>query len=487
VVFTHIMSRRRAAAVVAACAGLALAATAAGATGSAALPIVQQHLPTQAEYISGADAAPGPAYRATSRRFTPVGIQGSYNLNSLYAAGYAGQGKTIAIVDSFGYDQAATDLKTFSQAYGLPLMCGMPDVSCAPGMPKFDTLTFGNHQVKNPPPSSSPGQEASNAWSLEVALDIEYAHTTAPMANILLVATPTAETLGVQGFPNMMEAEQYVVDHHLADVVSQSFGAAEGSFGSVEALQNLRHAFVSGTEQGVTFVASSGDNGSTGSTKQPVGSGGTMLTTPQVSWPSSDPLVTAVGGTNLCTDVFTGLTVESSMPPVECQSNPGQREVAWNGSGGGFSQVFARPSWQSALPAGSTSIPAGSRGVPDISMDASCKTYVVVLDTAPGYGGYYGVCGTSAAAPMFAGIAAITDQYAGKDLGLINDDLYSLANSPAAGTALFDVTRGDNIQAGSGVPGYTAGPGWDAVTGVGTPNAAALVPALAALASATAP
>jgi len=481
---------RRAAVIVAACAGLALSSVAAGATGSAgsaALPILQHHLPAQAEYLAAADAAPGPAYGAAIRRFTPVGIQGSYSLNSLYAAGYAGQGKTIAIMDSFGYDQAAADLKTFSQAYGLPLMCGMPDVSCAAGMPKFDTLTFGNHQVKNPPDSSSPGQEASNAWSLEVALDIEYAHTTAPMANILLVATPTAETLGVQGFPNMMNAEQYLVDHHLADVVSQSFGAAEGSFGSTQALQNLRHAFVSGTEQGVTFVASSGDNGSTGSTKQPVSSGGTTLPTPEVGWPASDPLVTGIGGTNLCTDVFTGLTVESSKPPVECQSNPGQREVAWNGSGGGFSHVFARPSWQATLPAGSTSIPAGSRGVPDISMDASCKTYVIVLDTAPGYGGYYGVCGTSAAAPMFAGIAAITDQYAGKDLGLINDDLYALANSPAAATALFDVTRGDNIQEGSGVAGYTAGPGWDAVTGIGTPNAAALVPALAAAASATAP
>jgi subtilase family serine protease len=487
VVFSHVLSRRQAAVIIAACAGLALSSAAASATGSAALPIVQHHLPAQAEYLAAADAAPGPAYGASIRRFTPVGIQGSYNLNSLYAAGYAGQGKTIAIVDSFGYDQAAADLKTFSQAYGLPLMCGMPDVSCAAGMPKFDTLTFGNHQVKNPPPNSSPGQEASNAWSLEVALDIEYAHTTAPMANILLVATPTAETLGVQGFPNMMNAEQYVVDHHLADVVSQSFGAAEGSFGSPQALLNLRHAFVSGTQQGVTFVASSGDNGSTGSTKQPVSSGGTTLPTPQVGWPASDPLVTAIGGTNLCTDVFTGTTVESSKPPVECQSNPGQREVAWNGSGGGFSQVFARPSWQSTLPAGSTSIPAGSRGVPDISMDASCKTYVIVLDTAPGYGGYYGVCGTSAAAPMFAGIAAITDQYAGKDLGLINDDLYALANSPVATTALFDVTRGDNIQAGSGVPGYTAGPGWDAVTGIGTPNAAVLVPALAAAASTTAP
>jgi subtilase family serine protease len=397
----------------------------------------------------------------------------------LYDLGYAGQGKTIAIVDSFGYPQAAADLKTFSQAYGLPLMCGMPGVACQAGMPTFQTLEFGNRQVKAPPSGSqSPGQEDSNAWSIEVALDIEYAHTTAPQANILLVTTPTAETLGVQGFPNMMNAEQFVVDHHLADVVTQSFGAAEDSFGSHQSLQNLRHAFQSGTKQGITFLASSGDYGSTGYSKEPVSSGGTLLPTPQVGWPASDPLVTAVGGTNLCTDVYTGTTVDSTHPPVDCTKYPGQRETAWNGSGGGFSHVFARPSYQDTLPAGSTPIPATTRGVPDISMDASCTTWVYVLDTAPGRGGYYGVCGTSAASPMFSGIVAIADQYAGRDLGQINGDLYTLANSSSSANAIFDVVDGDNIQAGTGIPGYSAGTGWDAVTGLGTPNGLAFVKGL---------
>ncbi|HET7723793.1 MAG TPA: S53 family peptidase, partial [Propionibacteriaceae bacterium] len=350
-----------------------------------------------------------------------------------------------------------------------------------PGMPTFSTLTFGNHQVKAPPDKSqSPGLQASNAWSLEVALDIEYAHTTAPEANILLVATPVAETLGVQGFPSFMNAEQYVVDNHLADVVTQSFGAAEGSFASTQSLLNLRHAFISGTAAGMTFLASSGDDGSTGVTKTPVSTGGTLLPTPEVGWPASDPLVTAVGGTNLCTDVFTGLTVDSSHPPTECSSNPGVRETAWNGSGGGFSKVFPRPSYQASLPAGSTAIPASSRGVPDISMDSSCRTWVVVLDTAPGFGGYFGVCGTSAASPMFAGLVAIADQMAGHNLGNINGTLYSIANSSAYHTDMFDVTVGNNVQAGTGIAGYSAGPGWDAVTGLGTPNAAKLVPALAA-------
>ncbi|HET8561168.1 MAG TPA: S53 family peptidase [Marmoricola sp.] len=463
-------------------AAMAFTATVPGAGTSAAAPArhagypaVQPMLPRHVHFLASADAAPpGPGYSAVSRHFTPPQIQNSYNLPALYAEGLDGSGKTIAIVDSFGYPQAGADLEQFSKDYGLPLMCGMPDVACEPGMAKFSTLTFGNHQVRQAPDNQSPGMEDSNAWSVEVALDIEYAHTVAPGANILLVATPTAETLGVQGFPNMMDAEQYLVDHHLADVVTQSFGAAEGSFGSAKSLQQLRHAFQTGTAQGMTFLASSGDYGSVGTTKQPVGQGGSQLSTPQVGWPASDPLVTAVGGTTLCTDAYTGTTVDSVNPPADCQDNPGQREVGWNGSGGGFSQVFARPAYQDSLPAGSTTIPASSRGVPDISMNASCTSWVVVLDTAPGFGGYYGVCGTSEASPMFAGVVAIADQAAGHDLGLLNQQLYAL-RPPS-----YDVTSGNNTQDGSGVPGYAAGTGWDPVTGLGTPaDAQAFVHALA--------
>lgn len=463
-------------------AGALIAASAGnGAAAVGAYPVPHQMTPKKAIYLSAADAAPGPSAGPGYSRFTPPGIQNSYNLPALYAEGLTGKGKTIAIIDSFGYDEAAADLKQFSTDYNLPMMCGMPDVACKAGMPKFKTLTFGNHQVKAPPPKSkSPGQEDSNAWSLEVALDIEYAHTVAPGANILLVATPTAETLGVQGLPNMMNAEQYVVDHHLADVVTQSFGAAEGSFQSTKALKNLRHAYISGTRAGVTFLASSGDSGSTGSKKTPVGKGGSTLSTPQVGYPASDPLVTAVGGTTLCTDPSVQTPVTSTDGPADCHNNPGQREVGWNGSGGGYSNVFTRPSYQDALPAGSAAVPADSRGVPDISMNASCTSYVVVLDTAPGFDGYYGLCGTSEASPMFAGVVAIADQAAGKDLGNINPRLYQMASSADYSSTMFDVVSGDNTQSGSGVPGYAAGAGWDPVTGLGTPaDAPTFVHALA--------
>jgi len=90
-----------------------------------------------------------------------------------------------------------------------------------------------------PPKNNGTGQQNHTAWALETTLDVETAHAMAPGANILLVTTPTAETLGVQGFPQMMNAEQYVVDHHLANVISQSLAAAEESFGSTQALLNL--------------------------------------------------------------------------------------------------------------------------------------------------------------------------------------------------------------------------------------------------------
>lgn len=461
---------------------LLTAVTSAGTAGAGAagrLPVPQ---PTVAAYYTGpaaGAAAPGPGVCFTNRRcFTPAPMQASFNLGPLYAQGLNGAGKTIAIVDSFGYPSVAADLETFSRSYDLPLMCGMPGVACSAGMPTFSVLQSGNHQVKAPPPNNSPGQEASNAWSVEVALDTQWAHTIAPEANILLVVTPTAETLGVQGFPNMMNAEQYVVDNHLADVVSQSFAASEASFGSTASLMNLRHAFISGTAAGLTFFAASGDSGTANVMKTPVSQGGSLIPFPTVEWPASDPLVVAAGGTTLCTDPTTGTSVDSSDPPSDCQNNPGLRDVGWNGSGGGFSSVFAKPSWQDTLPAGSTAI-GSTRGVPDMSWDASCTSLVWVLDTAPGAGNWFGVCGTSAASPQLAAMTSIADQAAGHDLGDIHPTLYQLASGPNYGTYFYDVTAGNN-QTDPSVPGYNAAAGWDPITGLGTPDAANLVPALAA-------
>jgi subtilase family serine protease len=430
------------------------------------------------------------------RCFDPQAIQSAYDLRPLYTRGLNGSGVTIAIVDSYGSDTITHDLHVFDQAFGLQPMCGEEGVACTTGMPTFSQLEVQGSPATKAPPSQSNGTglEDKAGWALETSLDVEMAHATAPMANILLVTTPTAETLGVQGFPDMMNAEQYVVDHHLASVISQSFAAAEESFGSSQSLQNLRHAFISAAQSGVTVLAGSGDFGTANVMKQPVKNPAT-IPYPTVEWPASDPLVTGVGGTYLCTDP-TAPTHEprtiTAGPPAKCVQNPAQAEVGWIDSGGGFSHVFSRPDYQNTLPAGST--PIGSmRGVPDIAYQASATTgalvYVslppdgqssnVVCNGQPCSSGWYDIGGTSLATPQWAGLVAIADQLKGGGLGLINPALYQIAAGPKYASDFYDVTAGNN-QANPSVPGYPATTGWDPVTGLGTPNAANLVPDLVA-------
>jgi subtilase family serine protease len=449
---------------------------------------------TDYQYLSASTTPPAETdcFSVGRRCFTPTSMQASYNLPPLYAANNDGRGMTIAIIDSFGNPNMASDLGNFDTQMGLPHMCGEPGVTCTAGMPTFQHVFWnGQTQVMAPPPGSNgTGTQTRNIWALETALDVEWAHTIAPGANILNVTTNPAETLGVQGFPSMMDAEQFVVDHHEANVISQSFGAAEETFGSTQSLLNLRHAFISAAANGVTVLASSGDSGTANSSFTPVKNPAT-IPFPTVGWPASDPLVTGVGGTYLCTNPLTGVGVDSSDPPVNCQSNPGVREVGWIDAGGGFSHVFARPAYQDTLPAGSTAI-GDNRGVPDVAYQASSRTGVLVYDTAPGdatgglrcpsgnpcSAGWYVVGGTSSSAPQWAGLVAIADQIAGHGLGQINPTLYTLASGPNYGTYFYDVTTGNN-QTDPSIPGYPATTGWDPITGLGTPNAATLVPALA--------
>jgi subtilase family serine protease len=361
----------------------------------------------------------------------------------------------------------------------------------------------GSPPPSPPPPNNGTGQENHNLWALEVSLDVEWAHATAPGANILLVTSPTAETLGVQGFPQMMNAIQSVVDNHQADVISMSFGAGEASFhNGLSALTNMRQGFIDAQANKVTLLASSGDGGTANILKEPV-KNPTTIPYPSVIWPASDPLVTAVGGTYLCTDANTGIGVDSASPPTACQNNPGVREVGWIAGGGGYSILFSRPSFQDVLPPGSTFTGTSQgapppnvnmRGIPDISYQASSRTGVLVYMSEPattksgtGCGGanpcsvgWYTVGGTSSGSPQWAGIVAMADQMAGRDLGYIDPGLYSVAiNAAEYATDFNDVTVGNN-QTDPTIPGYSASQGWDAVTGLGTPNVANLLPDLIA-------
>jgi subtilase family serine protease len=433
----------------------------------------------------------------------------SYNYAALHAAGNEGQGKTIAIVDSFGSDTIRQDLGVFNTAFGLPHLCGEtgpsnPSANCSSSTrPRFDIVCYqGCPSPTPPPPNNGTGQEAHNLWDLEVSLDVEWAHATAPKANIMLVTTPTAETLGVQGLQQMMNAEQYVIDNHQADVITQSFGTAEGAFhNGTASINQLRQAFIDAQANHVTALASTGDFGTANIYKEPVKNPKT-IPYPSVIWPASDPLVTAVGGTYLCTNAVTGVGIDNASPPPNCQVTPATREIGWIDSGGGYSILFPRPSYQDMLPPGSTFVGSSvgapgpnsnMRGIPDIAYQASSRTGVLVYMTEPatrgagaGCGGanpcstgWYVVGGTSSGSPQWAGIVAMADQMAGRDLGFINPALYAVASGPKYSSDFYDVTTGCN-NADPNVPGYCARQGWDEVTGLGTPNVANLIPDLIA-------
>src|SRR4029077_15667176 len=132
----------------------------------------------------------------------PLQSEQAYNMKPLYNAGLTGAGKTIVIVDSFGSPTIQSDLTTFDEAYGLP------------SPPSFNIITPDGPVNQQDP--AAPG------WGVETSLDVEYSHAMAPGANILLVETPVAETEGVTGLPEMMAAENFVINHHMGDVITQS-------------------------------------------------------------------------------------------------------------------------------------------------------------------------------------------------------------------------------------------------------------------------
>jgi subtilase family serine protease len=398
--------------------------------------------------------------------YEPAQIQQAYNLPALYALGVTGRGTTIVIVDSYGSPTIKNDLGVFDKTFNLP----------AP--PSFTII-----QPEGKVPAYDPASSDMVGWAGETTLDVEYAHTIAPGANILLVETPVAETEGVHGFPQIVAAEQYVIEHHLGDVISQSFSATESTFPKAATVDALRGAYQLAAQDKVTVLAASGDSGAADVGLDET----TYYTSPVTSWPDSDPLVTGVGGTQLhfttqgkpaaptvWNDTFSGPTNEFA------DGNAGPNPLA---SGGGLSAFFPRPSYQNAV----KSVVGNHRGVPDISMSAACNGSVDTYGTFGGEpAGWTPSCGTSEATPLFAGIVALAGQVAGHPLGLINPALYQLAAERAAG--IVPVASGDNTvsfrQGGQlrTVRGYSAGNGYNLASGVGTVNAAVFVPELALLA-----
>ena len=398
--------------------------------------------------------------------YGPAQVRRAYGLPALYAKGVTGRGATIVIVDSYGSPTIRNDLTAFDRAYRLP----------AP--PKFQII-----RPVGPIPAYDPASSDMVGWAGETTLDVEWAHAVAPGANILLVETPVSETEGVHGFPQIIAAEKYVLNHHLGDVISQSFSATEETFAGKAQIQGLRGAYQLAQKDHVTVLTASGDAGAAD-----LGLDQTTYYAFRVtSWPDSDPLVTGVGGTQLhftAQGAPAAPTVWNDTYNTKANEftdgNTGPNPLA---SGGGLSIFFTRPGYQQSA----RDVVGGSRGVPDISMSAACNGAVDTYSSFAGAAsGWSPDCGTSEATPLFAGIVALADQVAGHSLGLINPALYQLAAAHQPG--IVDVTSGNNTvsftQDGreQTVTGFTARPGYDLATGLGTVNAPYFVPELARLA-----
>ncbi len=393
-------------------------------------------------------------------------IQQAYNLPALYSHGITGKGTTIVIVDPYGSPTIGRDLRDFDSAEGVPNPPSLRIIRPAGRVPAFN---------------------ANNAnmvgWASETTLDVEYAHAIAPGAKILLVETPGGGRTGTVSMPQIVTAEEYVIRHHLGDVISQSFVASEQAIGSA-AIQSLRGAYLAAFSGHVTVLAGSGDSGAAGFGSNQQG----YYTHPVTSWPASDPLVTAVGGTRLNLDA-NGHRNSADTVWNDTYSRTANQLVNGNNGpnplagGGGKSVIFGRPSYQSRV----RGVVGSHRGVPDISMSAACTGAVNVFQGFGGQpAGWYALCGTSESAPLFAGIVALADQVAGHPLGLINPALYKLASERVRG--IVSVRSGNNTvsfrQRGRShtVPGFSARSGYNLATGLGTVNAFYFVAGLARLA-----
>lgn len=358
--------------------------------------------------------------RASQTLISPSDARDAYQLSGLYNVSggpHWATGTQIAVVLwGDGYDP--NDLATFFSQY-------YPS-----GFPQPHIFAYPVNGAPSPGPSavSDPSMAPT-----ELTLDLEWAGSMAPDSVINAVYGPDGPA------SNRYSPSDYSLETALStaagitgvDVVSMSFATSDGSDTSLQA--SFESTFASGTTRGITFVAASGDNGGTN------GANGGCTTTADPQYPAASPQVLAVGGTAPTLSVSLTGTV-----------NGIQSEPAWKDSGGGTSVDYPAPTWQ----------PSGNRLIPDVAGPAS-SNFVY-------FGGQSEVGnGTSFAAPFWAGMLAEMDALRGVPLGNVAPRLYSIGAAEPNGSVaagLVDITAGANCLA-------SAGPGWDAVTGWGTPRA----------------
>ncbi len=308
--------------------------------------------------------------------------------------------------------------------------------------------------------SASPWQA-----SAQEVQDVEVVHTVAPAATLRVILLP-ANVLdsAATATADMIAALRLAVSG--TDVASIGWSLGEHFFTTAQVAQ--MHSILRGAAaHHVTVAASSGDNGAVSESY-----GGPPVK--EVSLPASDPLALAVGGTTLTASPVTGTyTSETTW-----NGATGSFSVTPGASGGGFSHLYPRPAYQDGVPGIST-----RRGVPDVAGDANQLGGLPIVMADDSQSAINTSPGTSAATALWAGLMALADQDAHHGLGFVNPSLYRIARSPSYHKAFHDVTTGNNLTLGPVNYTYHAGPGWDPVTGWGSPNAQALIPLLARVTS----
>jgi subtilase family serine protease len=400
------------------------------------------------------DATPNLRFSCESRKFdltqglfcyNPFSIRSAYGVDKLIANGGDGTGQTIVILDAFGSPTIDADLAAFDAAFGLPAPASFQQIKM-PGTPAFD-----------------PANGDMVGWTVEIALDVEWAHAMAPNASIVLVAAKSDFD------QDLMDGFNFAVDNRLGSAISMSFGEAEIFLANPDGfpiVEGWQAAFKKAADAKITSFASSGDQGV--DTQNVEGDG---FFTASASWPAASDLVTSVGGTNL----FFG---------IGAAANPAGayiRESVWNdqggSGGGGVSILTALPNFQrDNLSASVLSSLHGHRAIPDVAYNAGVAGGVLVhIGTiAPAATAFFLVGGTSAGSPQWAGIMGDINSARHNAQGFLNDDLYKLGRQ---GRLNFrDITAGDNSF--DGVQGFPAVAGFDLSTGWGTPDFVGLAKSL---------
>ncbi len=410
--------------------------------------------------------------------YSPKFIKTAYEYPS--TATLDGSGQTIVIVDAFGSPTIANDLALFDAVFGIAAPPSFT-IFCGNSPTPFDTSTCPHVNI------NANSFHDVFGWTIETSLDVEYAHAMAPGANIVLDVASTSSGNAING------AEAAAIAAFPGAIFSQSFGVPESLIHANNAqVMQAQANYAAGLAVGDTFFASAGDSGA---------DFGTGIA--QGNFPASSPFDTSVTGTMglpynatgtlegcptstpfSCTSglsAFHGPCVVGRTIPPNCIPDGYGGEQVWNepsfgaATGGAPSLLFGVPTYQSGL--GLT-----SRG-PDVAYNAAVDGGVLVV-----YGGFgtpvlFIVGGTSAGSPQWAGIAALANEARanlGKGLiGNINPTLYSIYHSARYAADFHDITVGDDTLVGSSI-GYSAGPGYDLASGIGSPIVDQLIVDLAA-------